>query len=330
MRKIYALLPFLLITLFSRAQDIHFTQYNLAPVALNPAYTGAFYGTFRVGAIYRTQWFNVDGFNSFKTPDIYIDAPIIKGFRDNHWVGVGANLYQDEAGALELTFGSFLGSAAYHLGLNKDMSSVITLGVQGGMVSRSLANSMAKRLQVDETLPSDMDNSSYFDLNAGVLFRTPLGRMALLEAGVAAFHLTSPDYALQQGRQNQLPMRLDVHARVKTYLNEAFSITPSVLYKNQNKTDELSLQVLAGAEIDRERKIDVNAGLGYRVNELAALEILFGIDWGNFKAGFGYDIAMGSNTGSGPAPGAVEFAASYIARIYKKPDPKPSLFCPRF
>ena len=331
MRKIFTLLPFLMLAFLTRAQDIHFTQYNMAPVALNPAFTGAFNGTFRIGAIYRTQWFNVDGFNSFKTPDLYIDAPIIKGFRDNDWVGVGLNIFQDEAGALELTFGSFLGSVAYHLGLNKDASSTLTLGVQGGFVSRSLANATGVDFEDDmETLDNAMNGINYFDLNAGVVFRSPLGANSLFEAGFAAFHLTGPDYGLQQGN-DKLPLRYDIHARLKNYLTDAFTITPSILYKGMNAQNELSVQALAGFQIDKEKELDLNMGLGYRITDADALEILFGVDWGDFRAGFGYDLGMSSvSSSSSTRPGAVEIAASYIAKIYKKPDPKPSLFCPRF
>ncbi|MDX1684082.1 MAG: PorP/SprF family type IX secretion system membrane protein [Saprospiraceae bacterium] len=330
MRRIYTLIPFIFIFFIGRGQDIHFTQYNLAPVTLNPALTGAFYGSFRIGALYRSQFFNVDNFTAFKTPNLYIDAPIIKGFRDKDWVGVGANIFQDEAGDLELTFGSFLGSVAYHFALDKEGDAILTLGVQGGTMSRRLVNEGAKKLIDDETLPSENDNRNFFDLNAGLMLRTPLGEMSLLEVGVAGFHLTGPDYNLRQNTA-ELPLRYDFHARVKNYITETFTVTPSVLYKGMGTANQIALQGMVGFQVDQEKMIDLNMGLGYRINDLDALEILFGLDWGDFKAGFGYDLALTSLAGgSNSRPGAVEFAASYIAKIYKKPDPKPTLFCPRF
>lgn len=316
----------------ARAQDIHFTQYNLAPVTLNPALTGAFYGSFRIGALYRTQFFNVDNVTAFKTPNLYIDAPIIKGFRDKDWVGVGANIFQDESGTLELTFGSFLGSLAYHFALDKEGKSMLTLGVQGGSVSRSLANGSAASLNDPETLPMDGDNQSYFDLNAGIMLRTPLSDRMLLEAGLATFHLTTPENNLQNNNSS-LPIRYDFHARVKSYITETFTVTPSVLYKAMGSGNaQLAVQGLVGFEVDPERKIDLNVGLGYRAVSLSQLELLFGLEWGDFKGGFGYDLSLSSlSSGSSSArPGSVEFAVSYIAKIYKKPEPKPTIFCPRF
>jgi type IX secretion system PorP/SprF family membrane protein len=323
---------FLFFCLFSsQAQDIHYTQYNMSPISLNPAMTGAFHGTFRIGAIYRDQWFNVPDFSgSFKTPNLFIDAPIIKGFRDQDWVGVGANIFQDQAGALELTFGSFLGSAAYHLGLDKESRNVITLGLQAGYISRKFNNAIAADFEDDmETLGNTGDGITYFDMNAGVMIRTFLSNNMLLEAGLATFHLTGPDYAIK-GR-DKLPLRYDIHARLKTYLTDAFTLTPSFLYKGMNAQKELSLQVVAGLTIDPEKEMDLNLGLGYRITDADALEILAGIDWGNFRGGIGYDLGISSFASSSNAkPGAFEFAVSYIAKIYKKPDPKPTIFCPRF
>ena len=39
-----------------QAQDVHFSQFYAAPLLVNPAQTGNFSGTARVGANYRDQW----------------------------------------------------------------------------------------------------------------------------------------------------------------------------------------------------------------------------------------------------------------------------------
>ena len=99
------------------SQDIHFSQFNFSPLTLNPALTGSYEGTARIGGIYRDQW-RTDLANPYKTPSFYIDAPIIKGLRAIDWVGVGMTVVSDEAGSTELkTGGSYL-SAAYHLALD--------------------------------------------------------------------------------------------------------------------------------------------------------------------------------------------------------------------
>jgi hypothetical protein len=69
------------------AQDVHFTRFYDAPTTISPAKTGDYLGTFRAGAIMRDQNYNLS--HIYLTPAGYIDAPLIRGFRANHWVGVG-------------------------------------------------------------------------------------------------------------------------------------------------------------------------------------------------------------------------------------------------
>ncbi|MCB9047123.1 MAG: type IX secretion system membrane protein PorP/SprF [Chitinophagales bacterium] len=61
-----------------QAQDVHFTQFNAAPLILNPAFTGNFDGKMRASAIYRDQWRSVTV--PFKTIAISVDAPMVHEF----------------------------------------------------------------------------------------------------------------------------------------------------------------------------------------------------------------------------------------------------------
>ena len=119
-----------------QAQDIHWSLYQMSPLTLNPALTGAFNGTARVGGIYRDQS-RVGLENGFTTPSFYVDAPILNvGKKD--WVGVGGMIYNDEAGSVGLgTVGAYL-SASYHKALNKKGTSLISFGLQGGMMQRRI------------------------------------------------------------------------------------------------------------------------------------------------------------------------------------------------
>ena len=80
-------------------QDIHFSLFHMSPLTLNPAQTGAFSGTARIGGIYRDQWGSVIN-DQFTTPSFYIDAPVIRGFGKYDWVGGGVVSYTDKVGTL--------------------------------------------------------------------------------------------------------------------------------------------------------------------------------------------------------------------------------------
>ena len=62
------------LTNFAKAQvDPHFSQYYIQPMTMNPAFTGAFDGDYRVSGIWRSQYgntLNTKGISAEKTTDI--------------------------------------------------------------------------------------------------------------------------------------------------------------------------------------------------------------------------------------------------------------------
>ena len=64
-RKTYWTKGVFLLSFFSffsfdiKAQDIHFSMFDLDPLLFNPAYSGFFDATARFGAVYRNQWASV-------------------------------------------------------------------------------------------------------------------------------------------------------------------------------------------------------------------------------------------------------------------------------
>ena len=110
---------------------VHFSLYEMNPLYVNPAKSGDFLGTVRVGGLYREQW----GFSNVTTPFAFFDSPILNGFRKkkDDWVGIGAIFYKDVAGIGNLpTIGYYL-SAAYHLDIgDKKTRRILTLGAQWG------------------------------------------------------------------------------------------------------------------------------------------------------------------------------------------------------
>lgn len=73
----------------SHSQDIHFTLHSMTPLAFNPANTGGFYGSYRISGLYRDQYRSVTGNGAFTTPTFSVDVPVIRGFKETDWVGVG-------------------------------------------------------------------------------------------------------------------------------------------------------------------------------------------------------------------------------------------------
>jgi type IX secretion system PorP/SprF family membrane protein len=322
----------------SVAQDIHYTQFNMSPVSLNPANMGAFFGSYRVGAIFRTQWTHFA--DPYETPTIYIDAPIVRGFRAQDWVAVGGSFFQDKAGVARMTHGGMVIGGAYHLALNKSRKNVVTFGFSGGRVNRSINMIRSQILLEDELRDpnialSSPDRSSiqsqvnYVDLNAGVLYTRKLLSGLHLRLGGSVMHLNRPRYRIRGGNRDNAdrqPMRIVSHGELGLKIDDRWSVTPAFLYQQMSAHTEIQGQAVAGYLFSQEKDITLLGGLGYRLTD--AVPIIAGIQWNQLRVGLSWDYNTSDVTPGGN--GGFEIAASYIAMIYKKPKAKPMQICPRF
>ncbi|MBB4079930.1 type IX secretion system PorP/SprF family membrane protein [Lewinella aquimaris] len=366
MRSSHYLLAFLFFccSLAVRSQDNHFTLHDYNPLWLNPAQTGAYSGSLRVGGIYRGQWYTLNGLS---TPSAYVDAPVIKGLRKYDWIGVGANLVSDKAGTtgdlgLKSTFFGF--SAAYHLALDDNRRNVFTLGAQYGSTTYSLdvgSATLSQQLTIDPSLggggqtqgelkPSNAEGSgsdkSYNDINAGVMLRSVLDpkKSNLLEVGVSVLHLNGPKRGTlltpstdtlavdtttlgTRAGDNERRRRstLHGHARLDLELSEKWRFQPSLFVQSSSSVTSASVQAWGSRAL--KPNLNLRLGLGYRTGDAA--QVLIGLDYEQIRAALSYDITLSQSRTVTNYQGAFELSAQYIFNIYKKPTVVPAMLCPR-
>ena len=359
------LLAFLLLAAVAglRAQDVHFTLHDYNPLWLNPAQTGAFSGSVRVGGIYRGQWYTLNGLS---TPSAYVDAPILKGFRDKDWIGVGANLINDKAGAggdLPLMSNYFGFSAAYHLALDDNRRNVFTVGAQYGSTAISLDvenPNLVQQLTIDQALgggglsqgelrPDGQnrggDSETYSSINAGVMYRSLLdeGKGNLLEVGLSVLHLNSPKRGTllttntdttgitppngPRAGDDERRRRPTLHgnARLDLEMNEDWRFQPSLFVQSAAGVTAISAQTWVSREL--KPQINLRLGLGYRVGD--AGQVLVGLDYEQLRAALGYDITLSDKRTVTDYQGGFELSVAYIINIYKKPTVVPTMLCPK-
>ncbi len=345
-----AFLVFVAGSLFS--QDLHFSMYNMSPLTLNPAHTGAFEGTFRIGGIYRDQWASVTK-NQFVTPSVYVDAPILM-VRKRDWVGVGGMLFSDKAGTSSLQTLGMLFSAAYHLSLDKKGGSTLTLGVQGGTVQRRIDILSSDLWFADEiaensgggglgngnsldrqAVPLDEEqrgNKDYFDFTAGLMLKTLLSDNMDLTLGVSVGHPHSPNYAFTSQSSSgkvadeyKRSMRPTLHGLMNIGMSDKLTLSPSFIFQTTGGSNEIAVQALAGLMVKED--IVVKFGPGYRLND--AGKVILGLDYKDIKVGFAYDVNISSLSEVSKYNGGFEVAVSYIAKIFKDPEVPPVIFCPQ-
>lgn len=328
-----------------RAQDIHWTQFTMSPLTLNPALTGDFEGTFRIAGIYRDQYNFVRGRNpggkGFRTPSFSVDVPILI-LRKNDWLSAGIVFYADKAGTGGLTNNGFLTSGSYHLALDKKAKSYLVAGIQFGSVSREIADRQALTFE-DNILNGQLgaastdfaripeDGQNYSVVNFGLLYRTAANKTTDFNLGAAVSYITQPNGTITSGGgggaaggQFDRPLKLTLHGQMENRMTDKFTLYPAFIFQNSAKVTEIAVQAMGGYNLTfKEQVLQAKAGLGYRVGD--AVQFLLGANFNDWQVGIAYDI----NASDLPsARGGFEIAVNKIIKIYKDPDVPPVIFCP--
>lgn len=301
------------------AQDIHFSQYYLSPLSLNPAHTGDSRGDFRGFANYRTQWREInDAYNTFSA------GGDINFYPAGHNVSAGLLAVRDQSGG-DLLVTKILPSGAIHRSLG---GFNLHAGVQPGVVMKTIdfySNSFPEQLnwqtgEFDPGLPNSEVNLSqrftYFDLNAGIGLSRRFGRLEPV-LGVAAFHINKPKESFFENA-NRLPLRMAYNAAV-SYTMSNLVVHVHSLY---GFTDLVSDWV-SGINLEYVLSRDfffhnsLFAGFmwrdGFKRNPDASI-VTAGINFQNYTLGFSYDITFSQLRSTVNGKGAFELALIYRSR----------------
>ena len=319
MRKVtYLLFAFILLSTDWYAQDIHFSQFETAPLALNPGNAGMGKGYNRANLIYRSQYPSLG--NVFSTQYVSLDFPILNEAmrHKNGLLGVGVSFYNDVAGDSKMGTVHAALSLSGIVTLNRQQR--ISLGLQTGYMQKSFNvsniqwDNQFNGYQYDPSLPSGemnfMEKTGFFDMSAGVAYKYFSTKTNLyniervsFNGGIAFFHLTRGKQEFFQGFQDRLYGRIVVSASsLFTPENNPFGFLPSLLYQRQGTLSE----AIIGAGVNYYIKADTKytgfvkqAYLGfdvkYRVNDSFITGIR--VKFNDFEIGLSYDYTT-SNLGS--------------------------------
>lgn len=341
-------------------QDIHFTNFRLAPLSVNPALTGAFEGTYRISAIYRDQWRPIDNSRPYATPFVSGEFNLAGGLLlDNDWVSGGISFQRDQSGSLGFKNQMTALNVGYHLGMDKDYSRVFSIGVTYGSMNRGIdlmgitGEALENAQPGSPATPTNIFGSgggapgetqrsiSFTTMSVGLAYKAELEGGGLVRFGLNAGHINSPDASILNGGgqpidstgQGQPQIRVEdnfgpkivLHGEGSFLMNEKLRINPALIFQAQNGFKELAIQSTADYMLNREKQMIAIGGLGYRIGD--AVEVMGGVQIKDLRVMLSYDLTTSSLTQAGG--GAFELAVGYIGRIYKTPQVKPVIFCPR-
>ncbi|MGP1515282.1 MAG: PorP/SprF family type IX secretion system membrane protein [Bacteroidales bacterium] len=311
----------------TKAQDPHFSQFFANPIYTNPAFTGAAVCP-RVGITYRDQWPSLGAFKTFSASyDQFFD--IISG-------GIGLYIMSDKQSDFYRVNSAEL---IYSLRLRLSTDITLNLAAQAEITNHAL--------NWDELIFPDMIDTRY-----GQIYRTTLAKMpdktsktyfdigtgALLFSenwyvGFSAVNLLRPDEGFIS--YNRLPIKFTANAGMRFNLkrdarrtNALFGqpiISPNIIYQHQGEFNTLNY----GAYLDWSPFV---FGVWFRqsmaIENRDALILLFGLEWGDYKIGYSYDITV--STLSNVSGGAHEISLGAKFPCPEKHKRIRAIKCPSF
>ena len=325
-----------------------FTNYYMSPMTLNPAMTGAYEGTYRVGGLRRQQWNASPSSSIFGTTSVFVDMPVVM-IQKRHWIGAGLSFYNDVAKnfanqdktitATTLKQTSPALSVAFHYALDKKYKNVLSFALKGGQCTYKvgLADIPLATSELNKAIPT-VDKSwrpqettrPFLDLSLGLMLKSKIDKKSDLTVGVSLGHINTPKYGFYtKGTAAELPTAFTGHLEYNRMLTKKLTFSPNFLFRTIAGSKEVALQGIVGYQLDPKRKdLILKGGLGFRGFGNNAVNVLLGADYQNFKFMVGYDIPTGLI--ATVENSTIELAIHYTGKVYKSPVVKGIHFCPKY
>lgn len=349
MSSIFPILSYILLYFFIyaqqvQAQDLHFSQYFANPISYNPANTGFFDGSYRLGVNHKQQWpWAIDGkFLNYNTSAAYTDFSFLdKKINNLDWAGIGLNFINDQAGDGNLIANKAYLSLAYHKGLDNNHRHFLSLGFSLGYVHRSIDfgqlyfnNQWVDRVGFDLSLPTQegyfKEQTAYMDVGIGLQGKNQLSDKFGLSYGFSFLHLNRPKESFYQ-QSNQLGIRTLIQVGTEYKINNLLDLNTSFYFTTQKKAKEILIASLLGIKSHnnpKEKLSKIYLGTSFRFND--ALSPIFGYQYHRTRLLLNYDINLSSLSKASKGNGGFELSLVQIGVFKRKKNFNYKTHCPSF
>ncbi len=324
----------------AQSQDIHFSQFNEAPLLRNPALAGIFTGDFRLQAVYRTQWQSITV--PYQTTSFNGEYRLKAG-KSEDFITIGAQILYDKAGSAAMTSTHILPAVNYHKSLSEQRNMYLSLGFMGGMVQRRIDRSkITTNSQFDGSTYNgslsdgeNFDNPSYtyFDGTAGMSFNTQVGDNTdnNIFVGISYHHFNKPSNISFYGNTKlEMIPKWVYSGGAKLSTSERSYITIQADYSQQGPHSEM----IGGAiytyklddEVDPTYLIHGGAFLRFKdaIIPVAKLEVR------PLAISVSYDTNISPLSSATSGRGGFELALSYQTFLNRDNTSRDAVRCPRF
>ena len=354
MKRLSILVLATALSVAAMAQDIHFSQFYMAPLQLNPAMTGVMNCNQRISANYRNQWASVLRDKAFQTSQVAYDAKIPVGRYD--YFGLGGSIFSDVAGSLNFRSTLLNLDFAYtkKMGGYRKKASYLSMGAKVGLAQRGLNlldarwGSQNQDGTWNPNLPSNeptfgvngRDNFLFADVSAGLLWFSVMDENNNFYIGGAYDHINRANQSFTTEKTVPLLSKFTVHAGGEFQTSDRITWLPGIVTFLQGPYLQVnggtSIRFLLGNSKRSAEAIQFGAWarLGNKVNEdnksggilMDALIFSTRFDYSQFSLGFSYDYNVSALKTATNGNGSFEFALQYkICGNERR-----NVYCPNF
>ena len=335
MKKMFVIL-FTCISVFTKAQDIHFSQFFASPLTTNPSYTGAFDGDYRIGGDYRGQWSSVPV--PYHTVAAYGDMAFHKQGPNHFYPAAGLSLQHDVAGDGNLQMNKVFVSGAVYYGFDKFKTNTLALGIQVGLVQKSIDfpklyfGNQWDEIAFDTHLPTGepaiAEQLMYPDVSIGASFNYGMSDVINWHAGFSLSNVNQPTETFYSGAVNQIGMRPQISAGATVVLNDEWMVHPSAFYETQKSASEFLMGSLVSYQIETSG-VDSRIYAGAFLRSMDAVIAAAGYEVNNLRIIVSYDITTSQLQSYNHGRGAGEISLVYYGSFWHN-NSLMDMPCPRF
>lgn len=323
-----------LLPCFLWGQDIHFSQFDIAPMNLNPALAGQFDGDYRFIGNQRTQWRSVTV--PYSTIGGSVDA---RNFNQVAGLGTGLSIYQDKAGDSRLSTLQVNLAGSFIFNVSKDSLQSFSAGVHLGITSRKIDysdlqydnqwNGFSYDPGLNPNEPYTRDARTYANLNVGMAYFYQPERRKSLTAGISIFNLNTPKQSFYDDDAIKLDPRVVMHVGGEIPVSEDVNVLPALQFQLQGKFVETIIGGTGKYVLLDEAGLyrTIFGGLYYRTKDAGYL--LAGMDYDAWRVGISYDINLSDLKPASNRKGGLEISVVYILKKFRAMDINRRI-CPDF
>ncbi|MFO7722925.1 MAG: PorP/SprF family type IX secretion system membrane protein [Bacteroidales bacterium] len=326
MKKAIVLLMIFFILFSVNGQDIHFSQYKMAPVLINPAQAGFCFAKLRVTANHRSQWRAVSvPFNTFS---LSTDFKIFQDRRARNLIGGALSTYYDNAGDSKFGTTSAGFALSYLLAVNDYHNHYIGFGASGSYNDRSYDYSLlvfgnqfnGERFDANLYNGENFLNRgfTYPDYNAGVHWFYRPDQDNAFDAGIVVSHINRPPQSMMDDTDVRLDRKFTFYFNAEVTQANKRILNPGLYIARQGPyTEIIAGSMMTLNEFSTGHGLsNLQAGLFFRPVDAAIL--IFNFDYHNITFGISYDINYSSLRPASTFRGGFELSALYMVQKKKK------------